>query len=83
MEKVKIKQRIIEGVVISVKMNKTIIVKVEMFITHPFYKKRIKKFNKFKVHDSEEKAKLGDKVKIIEARPYSKEKHFSLFEIIK
>ena len=71
------------GIVVSDKMNKTIIVKVERLTTHNLYKKVIKRSKKFKVHDEENKAKIGDKVRIGETRPFSKEKRWRLIEIIK
>lgn len=71
------------GKVTSDKMNKTIIVQVEYLKEHPVYKRMIKKFNKFKVHDEENKAKIGDVVKISQTRPLSKDKRWRLLEILK
>ncbi|WP_019132912.1 30S ribosomal protein S17 [Peptoniphilus obesi] len=70
------------GTVISDKMEKTITVAVETFVTHPIYKKRFKKTTKFKVHDENNEAKLNDKVKIMETRPLSKDKRWRLVDII-
>ena len=70
------------GTVVSDKMKKTIVVKTERTTTHPLYKKTIKKYKKFKAHDENNSAKIGDKVKIIESRPLSKEKRWRLVEII-
>ncbi|MCM8824345.1 MAG: 30S ribosomal protein S17 [Candidatus Omnitrophica bacterium] len=64
-------------------MDKTIVVKVRRSYLHPVYKKTIIKYKKFKVHDPKELAKVNDRVKVIECRPYSKDKHFRLLEIIK
>lgn len=75
------KERI--GVVVSDKMDKTIVVRVERAAKHPQYKKVIKKFNKFKAHDENNKAKVNDKVKIIETRPLSRDKRWRLLEILK
>ncbi|MBN2097464.1 MAG: 30S ribosomal protein S17 [Candidatus Omnitrophica bacterium] len=72
-----------EGVVISDKMDKTIVVSVERLTKHPRYTRTIKKTAKFKVHDQENQAKAGDKVRIIETRPLSKEKRWRLVEVIK
>ena len=77
------KRRILEGVVVSDKMDKTIVVRVERLKVHPLYKKAMRRHKKFKAHDENNTAKKGDKVKIIEARPYSKEKRFALLELIK
>lgn len=70
------------GTVISDKMDKTITVAVETFVTHPIYKKRFKKTTKFKVHDENNEANINDKVKIMETRPLSKDKRWRLVDII-
>lgn len=70
------------GHVVSDKMDKTIVVKVEDFIRHPLYGKRIKRTKKFKAHDAENTCGIGDRVKIMETRPLSKDKRFRLVEII-
>ena len=70
------------GYVVSDKMNKTITVESEKLISHPLYKKIVRKKTKFYVHDEEAKAKIGDKVKIKETRPLSKLKRWQLVEII-
>lgn len=70
------------GVVVSDKMDKTIVVKVETFKIHPIYKKRFRVSKKFKAHDEENTCQMGDKVKIMETRPLSKDKRFRLIEII-
>lgn len=70
------------GTVVSDKMNKTIVVKVETVKQHPLYKKTIKTSKKYKVHDENNEAKVGDVVKIMETRPLSKEKRWRLVEII-
>lgn len=80
-EKEKRKERI--GVVLSNKMQKTIVVRVEYSIRHPLYDKVIKKYSKFKAHDEKNAAKIGDKVRIIETRPLSKEKRWRLIEVVK
>jgi small subunit ribosomal protein S17 len=71
------------GVVISDKMEKTIVVRVERVTKHPLYNKVIKRFLKFKAHDEKNEAKNGDKVKIAETRPLSKDKRWRLVEILK
>lgn len=71
-----------EGIVVSNKMEKTIVVAVETMTLHPIYKKRVKKTTKFKAHDEENVAQIGDKVKIMETRPLSKDKNWRLVDII-
>lgn len=70
------------GRVVSDKMDKTIVVAVETLIKHPLYGKYIKRTKKFKAHDENNECKVGDKVKIMETRPLSKEKRWRLVEII-
>ena len=70
------------GKVVSDKMEKTITVAVETYKEHPLYHKRIRYTKKFKAHDENNEAKIGDVVKIMETRPLSKDKHFRLVEII-
>ncbi|MFH1768312.1 MAG: 30S ribosomal protein S17 [Candidatus Omnitrophota bacterium] len=77
------RKRIIEGVVVSDKMEKTIVIKVNNKSFHPVYKKIVLKHKKFKVHDVNNSAKIGDKVRAVESRPYSKDKHFCLLNIVK
>ena len=71
------------GMVVSDKMDKTIVVKVVRLTRHPLYGKVLTKSKKFKVDDSESKAKVGDKVKIVGTRPLSKQKRWRLQEILK
>ncbi|MCK4357641.1 MAG: 30S ribosomal protein S17 [Candidatus Cloacimonetes bacterium] len=70
------------GVVISDKMDKTIVVRVVRQFKHPLYGKYIKKHKKYKVHDENNEAKTGDKVKIEEYRPVSKTKRWRFVEVI-
>jgi small subunit ribosomal protein S17 len=70
------------GVVTSDKMDKTIVVSVETLIEHPLYKKRVKMTKKFKAHDEQNQCKTGDKVRIMETRPLSKDKRWRVVEII-
>lgn len=70
------------GRVVSDKMDKTIVVAVERNTHHPLYGKTIRKTTKYKVHDADNQCKLGDKVKIMETRPLSKEKNWRLVEIV-
>ena len=71
-------KKILSGVVISDKPNKSITVLVERKYQHPLLKKVIKSKKKYNVHDEQNKVKNGDKVKIIECKPYSKTKKFEV-----
>ena len=70
------------GKVVSDKMQKTIVVAVEDRVKHPLYKKIIKKTRKFKAHDEKSECKIGDRVSIMETRPYSKDKRWRLVEVV-
>ena len=69
---------ILKGVVVSDKMNKTVVVSVSRFVKHPKYGKFYKVNKKYKAHDEENKYKLGEKVEIIETEPISKDKKFKV-----
>ncbi len=71
------------GIVVSDKMNKTAVVKLETLTTHSVYKKIIKHRRKVKAHNPDNTAKIGDKVRIIQTRPLSKEKRHLIVEVIK
>ena len=71
------------GVVVSTKMQKTIVVEIEMRKAHPKYKRVIKSNKKFYAHDEQNSARLGDVVRIREARPLSKLKRWTLEEIVR
>jgi small subunit ribosomal protein S17 len=71
------------GQVVSVKMQKTIVVEVSRRVPHPLYKRIIGKRKKFYAHDEEGRAKMGDVVRIIECRPLSKLKRWRLADIIR
>ncbi len=70
------------GLVVSDKMDKTIVVQVEVLKKHPLYKKHIKASKKFSVHDENNETNIGDRVRITETRPLSKTKRWRLVEII-
>jgi small subunit ribosomal protein S17 len=69
---------LLRGVVVSDKMDKTIVVSVSRFVKHPKYGKFYKINKKYKAHDEENKYKIGDKVEIVETRPISKDKRFKV-----
>jgi len=76
------KRKVREGLVVSDQMAKTVVVAVETRKVHPLYKKAIRVTKKYKAHDENNACKIGDKVKIIETRPLSKDKHWRVTEII-
>jgi small subunit ribosomal protein S17 len=79
-KEIKGKGEVTQSIVVSDRMDKTVVVSVNRFIKHPKYGKYYKVSKKYKVHDEENKYKIGDKVKIIEVRPISKEKKFKVLE---
>jgi len=76
--KIKKTNKILKGVVVSDKMDKTVVVEVTRFIEHKKYGKRIKRSKKYKAHDENNTKKVGDKVEIEETKPMSKDKHFKI-----
>jgi small subunit ribosomal protein S17 len=76
------KRKVYTGRVVSDKMDKTITDLVETYKKHPLYGKRVKYSKKFKAHDEQNKAKVGDIVRIMETRPLSATKRFRLVEIV-
>lgn len=70
------------GVVVSDKMDKTIVVAIKTKVRHPLYGKMVNRTRKFKAHDENNECGIGDTVKIMETRPLSKDKHWRLVEII-
>ena len=75
-EATKHKGTALKGVVVSDKLDKTVVVSVTRFVKHPFYGKFYKVSKKYKAHDESNKYKIGDTVEIIETRPISKDKKF-------
>jgi small subunit ribosomal protein S17 len=70
------------GMVVSDKMDKTIVVAIADRVKHPLYKKIVKRTYKLKAHDEQNQCSVGDKVKVMETRPLSKDKRWRLMEII-
>lgn len=70
------------GTVVSDKMDKTVVVAVETSVAHPIYNKTVKRTYKLKAHDEENTCQAGDKVKVMETRPLSKDKRFRVVEIV-
>ena len=80
MERAMRKTRI--GYVTSDKMDKTVVVSIVEFVRHPLYGKAVKRTVKFKAHDENNECRIGDRVRVMETRPLSKDKHWRLVEII-
>ena len=76
-------RKVIQGIVTSNSMDKTIVVKVSRRLRHPLYGKFIKKSKNFKAHDENNSCNVGDEVRIIESRPISKNKRWRLLETVK
>lgn len=76
------RRKVREGVVVSDKMDKTVVVAELTMKMHPIYKKRVKSTVKFKAHDENNECQVGDKVRIMETRPLSKEKNWRVVEKI-
>ena len=74
--------KVLEGIVVSDKMDKTVVVKVIRKVRHPKYTKLVEKWKKYYAHDDSKKAKVGTKVKIIESRPLSKLKRWKVLEVL-
>lgn len=71
-------RRVLQGVVVSDKMEKTVVVRVDRRVSHPIYKKTIQKSKKYSAHDENGQCKIGDKVQIIESAPISKTKKWKV-----
>lgn len=70
------------GIVVSNKMDKSIVVKVERLIQHPLYKRTMKRSKKYMAHDADNVCKMGDVVRIIECKPVSSRKTWRLLEVV-
>ena len=70
------------GIVVSDKMDKTVVVAVEDFVRHSLYVKEVKRTKKIKAHDENNECQIGDKVRIMETRPLSKDKRWRLVNIV-
>ena len=72
----------IKGVVVSRKMDKTVVVRAERLVKHSVFHKFIKRYAKYKAHDEQNACQVGDKVLIVESRPLSREKRWRMLEIL-
>ena len=77
------KRKVVVGTVVSDKMQKTIVVKVDRRVRHPLYKKYVVRSRRFKAHDEKNEAKAGDLVTLVESRPLSKEKRWVLQSVLR
>ena len=77
-EEKKLNTKTLKGVVVSDKMDKTVVVSVSRFVEHPLYGKFYKISKKYKAHDEDNKYKIGDTVEIVETRPISKDKKYKV-----
>lgn len=73
-------KRILNGVVVSDKSDKTVVVQVERRFTHPLFKKTVRRTKKYKAHDETNRCKIGDRVQIVESAPISKHKRWTVLE---
>jgi len=75
-------KQVLQGIVVSDKMEKTIVVEIMMRKLHPLYKKYLTRSKKVKAHDEKNEAKTGDTVRVVETRPLSRDKRWRLAEIV-
>ena len=75
-------RKVLRGTVVSDKMDKTIVVEITTSEAHPLYGRHVKATTRFKAHDENNEAKVGDIVEVMETRPLSKDKHFRLVKIV-
>ena len=75
-------RKVMVGTVTSDKMDKTVVVSVETSVSHKMYGKTVKRTYKLKAHDEENKCEIGDKVKVMETRPLSKDKRWRVVEVL-
>ncbi len=82
MTEAKSNKRVLEGIVVSNKGDKTIVVEVERKFLHPRYRKTVRSHKKYMAHDEENTCNIGDRVRIIESRPLSRRKRWMLTEVV-
>ncbi len=75
-------RKMAEGVVVSDKMDKTVVIQVQRVVKHKLYGKVMKRTKKYKVHDENNECKIGDRIRVMETRPLSKDKRWRLVEIV-
>ena len=77
------KRKMAEGIVVSDKMDKTVVMQVQRLVKHPLYGKVMKRTKKYKVHDENNECKIGDIIRAMETRPLSKDKRWRLVEVVR
>lgn len=75
-------RRMLDGTVVSDKMDKTVVVRVERLVRDPYYEKYVRRYSRFMAHDENNACRIGDKVRIIEHRPLSKRKRWKVQETL-
>jgi small subunit ribosomal protein S17 len=75
-------KKVREGVVVGDRMDKTVVVAVQRLISHPVYKKVVRRTSKFAAHDPENRCRVGDRVRIMETRPLSRRKRFRVVSVL-
>jgi len=75
-------RRMLDGTVVSDKMDKTVVVRVERLVRDPYYEKYVRRYSRFMAHDETNACRVGDKVRIIEHRPLSKRKRWKVQETL-
>jgi len=75
-------RKVREGIVVSDKMPKTVLVAVESLFRHPLYKKQVRRRKRYMAHDEKEVSRLGDRVRIVESRPLSRHKRWQVVEVL-
>ncbi|GIW12456.1 MAG: 30S ribosomal protein S17 [Dehalococcoidia bacterium] len=76
-------RRVLQGTVVSDKMDKTVVVAVERLKRHPLYRRTIRRTTKYKAHDERNECRVGDIVRIVESRPLSREKRWRVIQIVR
>jgi small subunit ribosomal protein S17 len=77
------KRKVRTGVVVSNKMDKTVVVEVSRTVVHPIYKKYLRRRKRFMAHDEENRCRIGDEVMIVETRPLSRHKHWRVKKVLR
>jgi small subunit ribosomal protein S17 len=75
-------RKVRQGVVVSDRMQKTIVVSLETTVEHPLYKKRVRRTTRIKAHDEEDTCRVGDRVEVMETRPMSRDKRWRLVRVV-
>jgi len=77
------RKKVLQGVIVSDRMNKTAVALVNRTVQHPLYMRTVKKSKKYKIHDEENVCRIGDQVRLIECKPISKDKCWRLLEVVR